>query len=244
MEHIELKNAFLGAEEQAQRLRQFRKERCEAIFNRDTPVQMEFKRSIVTHVMPMDALAGGRRFAATTLKESMKLASPPLRTQAGYDTRVDADGVFQACTKGTKPFHGMTYAHVAHTGIVETVNCQTLAWPHDKGKIPHSVVDQETIKAVQQSVGILDRLGVEPPFIVFLTLIDMENSSSDVLDEPEPVRRSYLYAHEFALDQMPKTFEETAQAIRPALDNIANGFGLAVSPSFAKDGTWQVYEGR
>ncbi|MEO5716258.1 MAG: ATP-binding protein [Luteolibacter sp.] len=244
MEYHELRKAFLGTEEQAQRLRQFRKERCESIFNRDTPVQMEFKRSIITHVMPMDALAGGRRFSATTLKEAMKLASPPLSRDTGYNTRVDADGVFQTYTKGTKPYHGMTYVHVSHSGIVETANCQTMARSLERGKIPHSFVDQDIGSAVQQSAGILDRLGIEPPYIVFLSLLDMENAYSDVLDEPDPCRSSSLFAHEFALDHIPETSEAAAQSIRPALDNLANGFGLVVSPSFAEDGSWQFYHGR
>jgi Putative DNA-binding domain len=253
MEYHELRKAFLGAEEQAQRLRQFRKERCDAIFNRDTPVQMEIKRCIVTHVMPLDALTGGRRFAASTLQEAMKTSSPPLYKTPGKHTQVDADGVFQALTHGVKPHYGMSYIHAYHSGIIETVNCQTMASSLNRQpppqteneKIPHSMVDQESACAVEQSVGILNRLGVEPPFIVFLSLLDVQNAVSEVCDYPERSnRKAHLFAHEIALDHIPQTFPETAQAIRPALDNLANGFGLAISPSFKEDGTWQFFHAR
>ena len=241
MEHIELKNAFLGAEEQALRLRRLRTQQCDAIINRDTPVQMEYKRSIVTHVMPMDALAGGRRFNAKALLAALKDARPTIGM--GHNTRVDANGAFQLLTKGGPPHHGMYYAHVSYNGVVEIVNCMTLTNTLRDGDVSHSMFDQQFAQAVLESAGILSRLELEPPYVVFLSLLDVKNIKTNAADLPEPVRKDEVFAHEVAITEIPATFQEMAKSIKSALDEIANGFGLSSSPSFSLEGEWKFHNG-
>lgn len=245
MEHHELRNAFLGAELHAQRLRQYRRDRCLAIFDRDTPIQMAIKRSFVTHVMPMTALGGGQRFTAIEIREAMQSAAALIDRLGGHTFHFDADGVFKMLQRRSiEAPQGTAYIHSTPSGIVECVNCISMERSLENGIVNHSMLDQDMTSAVLGSISILMELGIEAPYIVFLSLLDMNNALTNSVYDPQPVRRPHLFAHEIAVNEIPQDYKEAAKLIRPALDNLANGFGLERSPSFTEEGEWQFYRGR
>jgi hypothetical protein len=184
MDYEDVRDGFLGGENIAARIRNWRMERCAAILNGETPQQLAYESVVVIHVVPFDAIAIPHRFDARTLQAKQDKLLPLRHHSYGHD--VDLDGVFALATRDSRLAY--SYSLLSHSGAIEGVDGSWLApWRDDKGKaIPFVAVEGGIIQAVEGYLGLLGSLEISPPYAVFLTSAERSGALYGV--------RSHLHA--------------------------------------------------
>lgn len=241
----ELRAQFAAAEGVERQIRSFRDERLGRILARDVPVPVNGPKAVL-HMVPFDAAAYGSRDRAELLfSEDWQTNNDKhlgVVTQGvGFGRFITLDGLVTYVVDEVGKAVG--YTHVFLDGSVECATSGNfhpeLTSFHD-GYVRAFSFEEDTLIRLGHFIEAQRALGIEPPVVVTLTLLEVRRYEWIADHEPyrhtvHPLDRDTIVLPSVLLNHWPV---DPASAIRPIFDSIFNAAGWPRSPYFDAEGNW------
>jgi hypothetical protein len=240
----QLREAFVGAEREADRIRDFRLQRLSAIGAGETPVQCDASApKVVLHLLP---LASGRHGSVIDLPsvESPTADIPtPLGGRAGSQ-RHNFDGV--VAWRDRAPLPSPTYVQLFRTGAIEAMSTEWFENPDPEQNVPYVVyirqIESEIVRGTSAYLAWQQRHGVELPIYAMISLLRVRDHwCADILDRQwrfeagHPIERNDLLVAEVLIE----TFDARPEVVlRSAFNTIWQATGIPASRCYGADGSW------
>ena len=176
---------------------------------------------------------------------------PPIGSGRIMDTRIDFEGLVTGSDTSGLQVPQRAYTQVFRSGIVEAVvSSIATGWDHNFLVLPK--IQATIIDAVTRFTRDLGGVGIEPPFFVSMSMIEVAGKT---------LLRDFVFAGAFAedfmanvlrgsgpmqfgeaiIDVLPQDNRDVARLIkRPILDHLANAAGLVGAPYFDSDGNYTL----
>ena len=237
MDFVEVSRAFSESNVTANRLREFRFERIARILAGDGPSEMADERFTVLHIVPLEAVGNPQRFSIRDLQAAQELVWPMDKRDGSEG--IDLDGIYRLSQFPNKTHS--TYSLLMRSGIIESVQA---AWIREEFRvIVAKYLEAGVIKAIQSNLNIFKRLGTEPPFVVFLSLLNVRDFKVYLDENHDPInwelvkniRRDDLHLPEVILSDWD---EDIPKAMKHCFDGIWNACGLSGSNNYNAAGQW------
>jgi len=237
----ELRVAFTLSEAVAENIRRFREDRVSKVIAGETPVPLLGSARIVLHLMSMGAFDPGRNYDIQT-KPPLPQEMHPINLPTEYP-RYNFDGLLHASETAKGGVYG--YVQLFTNGIVEAIDGSLLE-PTDKGLIIRGIAfERQLIDSTREYLHVLEGLNIEPPILLFLTLIGVKGYSiaflaRDQIEVPVPgivdtIERDLLLIPEIVIESYDVT---VSGAMKPCFDSVSNAGGWSKSPSYNGKGKW------
>jgi hypothetical protein len=151
----------------AERLRAFRIERIAQIGAGEGGVALEPGAKVVVHVAPLSGFAGP---GGHDLRPLWNDPSPLVSAHGGGGShRYTIDGI--VFSSPSPPVGG--YAQVFRSGAVEVVDSYSEEATR-RSSLPSLAFERDVIRAVNGARQVFQVLGIQPPFVIMLTLLGMK----------------------------------------------------------------------
>lgn len=225
--------------------RSYREERVVRIVSGETPIRLTEGAKLILHLIPQNAFDKTAKIDLSPLNQSWYDLSTVYVAPSDY--RHNFDGILTYRTQSNAGIISVvSYAQMNRNGIVEAVDGSLLApWTDRNGTvtktIPSGIFDLEILKALRGYCSLQNKLGVQPPLFVMLSLIG-------VLDYIMPLDNFWLRRQAQAIDRdailldevLLNTFDgDLAQQMRATLNLIWNAAGWERSFSYDEHGKWK-----
>jgi len=103
--------------------------------------------------------------------------------------------------------------------------------------------ERYVFRALAGHLALQERLGVDPPVLVMLTLLGVRGYRMTVsppdFDAGTPIDRDDLVVPEILFEDYETDPQAVAGRMRPAFDAVWNACGFARSPNYGLDGLWR-----
>lgn len=236
----EIRASFLLSDSIAQRIREFRLDRIAKIRDKDTPVPLPRGAKVALHIVP---LAGFSVPALIDLQQVSKpspeiLLTPLAHEHSGSNGRFNIDGYVRYALSHDEQL-AASYIQIYRNGALEAVDASLLE-PYDgKLSVPSVAFEEEILKSVRNYTAALQRLDVNVPLVVMLTLMGVSGYTmavkgnwyarvnpitiqTDVIVVPETIYESYG--------------TDIARIMKSAFDVVWNAAGWARSMCYDENG--------
>ena len=228
----EIRSAFIASTAIGERMRAFRMERLSHVMNGETVVALGDHAKIVIHMVPLSSL-DPTVFRDVT-REAANLSSE-LKPIVGSATtrRFNFDGYLL--------FRDNSFVQVYRSGIIESAD-GTLLQPwseEERNRIPSISIEQQIISAVDRYLQGQQRLMIETPVFVMVTLIGLKDfamGSSRRHFQVEKIDRDVLPLPEVSIESYAVN---VARALRPAFDALWQACGFEGSQNYNAAGDWE-----
>jgi hypothetical protein len=245
MDVSELRTAFTLADTLSEKIKKFKESRLASIIADETPIPIQKTPKIVLHLIPFISFTPGQRY---DLKEifSRSISIHPIHS-AGWSHRYNLDGllIFSDRANGTVG----SYTQLYYNGIIEAVDSSilTILKPRlKKDLIPSVTFEEKIIKALKEYSEVLSALEVEPPILVFLTMIGVKgyqmvdsgyNQMAYLQNRPEyEVDRDILQIPEVIIEDYKI---KPGKALKPIFDAAWSACGFERSLNYNENGEWK-----
>jgi hypothetical protein len=220
----------------ADRLKNFRSERINTMLEGIIPVTMEQEARIVLHIIPKRALEEEIELdLGILLREGQSLR--PIHAHGWDALRYNFDGLL---TVSSADGIARSYVQIFHNGCIEAVNTSLLRPRKDRLSIPSLTFEDELRKFLAASLPFLQKLAVEPPLYIMLSLLRVKSyymgSDRGYYDDIVPFDRDTLLVRETVMDSFD---DDIDHLMRPVFNRVWNGSGVPASPYFDEQGRWQ-----
>ena len=226
-----LRVLFNAAPAVAERIREFRADRLGAVLADATPVRLRTDAgSLILHVVPFSSVDG---FSSPLDLRGLDDEAGALRflNTSGLDYRTNLDG-FVAFRRITTEGSG-AYCQVFRSGAAEVVITSMVMRVDQEPIVSADHVAKHVRHHVRNVVPLLYRRGAAGPCAILLLLAEVQGARVTVedatwkgLDEALPIRRAVVTFVEAVVPERA-TAAEADQALRPILDQLGQGMGLA-----------------
>jgi hypothetical protein len=241
----ELREHFLLSGTTAERIRLFRTDRLGKIVAAETPVILAEGAKTALHIIPFGA------FDPTSGTDMASLESDvwkfrPIGVPQVDGWRYNLDGIL-AYGHYLDPPSPRSYLQIFRNGCIEAVETSLLRIPEGSPSVIESgAYENELIVALSRFLSIQQRLGIEPPLFVMISMLGVRGycvkpaRSDDIdpfwwLDRAKPIDRDVLILPEIVVDN----FEvDSAETMRPIFDAIWNASGWSRSLNYDDEGKW------
>lgn len=235
---LELRAAFALSDTTTERIRNFRIDRLSKIVAGETPVRLYQAPKIVLHIIPFGAFNPAVRFDLSALAHD-KVNLKPL-CASGWDDRHNFDGYL---SYGLLPELGVarSYLQIFRNGSIEAVEAFLLR-PDGSNRIIRSVdFERELLNALPRFLSIQNRLGVEPPLFIMLSLHGVSGYTMGV--DTSRFHSSFIYPIDRDALIIPEIIIENfecnhSEVMRPLFDAIWNAAGWERSMNYNETGQW------
>lgn len=238
----ELRKLFNASPQLADRIRNFRLDRVAKIASGQAPVQLMDRGTLILHIVPLSAFD-----ASPTTLPLREIAQDfrsfvPIGLSTANGVSINFDGVLKTSNAEPRAILHRAYLQLYRNGIIETVNSTLSAVGSGTPTIAN--LDDVLISEVMRCVNNLAAVGVEPPYALLISLVDVGGARFNYArrgqwdDFSEPLDRDQYHFDEAIFETIPASREECAGIIRPILDQLANSGGQPKSRSFDKDGRY------
>lgn len=248
----ELRALFNSGPQLAERIRNFRLDRVAKIAAGEAPVKLMDGGIVTLHVVPLSAF--DVTSVAIPIRQVMQdyTSFLPYGSRSWTGSRITFEGVLQTSNADQQAAQHRAYLQLYRNGIVETLT-STLA-ARSSGTPIISGLDDNLIKEVQRILSDLVGIGIEPPYAVFASLLEVEHMRLHLVRDPRdsswydnlspPLDRDQYHFDEVIFETAPTDAAECANVIRPILDQLANAGGTAGSPVFDASGAFVPFQRR
>lgn len=224
----------------SKRIRDFHLERISSIYADEFPIPMSGGAKIMLHLIPISAFESSYQVDLGLASENYFKLAPNL---TGYRYNLDGLLVFHSIQSGQMA----SYIQLYRSGNVELVDNSILNSSTDGNLvIPSLSFESEILKSVPRILQFQEQLGIEPPIMLFLTLVGVKGYvmgmpsrvafsiptsqliheiDRDILDIPEIVIENY------SLDKL-------SSLLKPLFDTVWNASGRAESIYYDESGNW------
>jgi len=237
----ELRALFALSENTAERIRKFRDARLARIIANDGPVELDGTARLVLHLVPFAAAGPAARIDVRALEQRVSEIYSFSNRYSGW--RYNLDGVLKIGDSLHPSRPPASYVQVFRDGSIEAVDAEVFAGDLVDGTVSGSWLDRDVVLCVRSSLKLLWNLGIEPPVVVLLALVGvrgyrMATGYTGLRSRgPYSIDRDVVTAPEVIIDD-PES--DPAMVIRPAIDAIWQAAGLAGSPNYREDGTFDL----
>jgi hypothetical protein len=226
----ELRTEFTLQEGVKDRIRRFREDRISKLIANDTPVTFEKGAKLVIHLIPLNTSA---IYDIDRIVDNLNLISP--LNGGSLDFRYNLDGYLIYAVGASRDCY--SYTQIYRNGIIELVDASYLDSPEKI--IASTAYETDIIKALPRYLTALQKLGVELPIAIFLTLTDVKGCYMATVkffeEKGSGIDREILQLPEVIID----TYTLKAESIlKPIFDTIWNSCGFRRSLNYDDDGTW------
>jgi len=227
----ELRLAFTLSEQVSDRIRRFRVDRIAKIYGDETPVPLIEGGKLLLHIIPLSAFTTPNRIDIGAFYQEPK----NLLTIAGSGMlMLNIDGIISYSNDREK----MCYAYTLlfRSGIIEAIYSYD-SHPPGKGEkiIPSVAYERDVIKIVPNYLNILFDLEIQPPFYLFISMVDIKDYRLTE-NTQNTVDRNVLQLPEIVIDSFgidPK------KVLKESFDMIWNAFGFTHSFNYDEKGNWR-----
>ena len=156
------------------------------------------------------------------------------------DLRYNADGF---CTI-YKNSEVLSYCQVFRNGITETLDVRLMSYTKDRegATLPWNSTEKYLVKNIVKRTRFLTNLGIPKPWYIFISFLDAKGYITNLAthniyqwEEMKPIDKDIVNATECVWNEDEQNLFEV---LRPALDSLANAFGLSKSPNYDKAGKY------
>lgn len=238
----EVRAAFALSETNAERLRNFRIERLSMITSGQTPISLPDETpKFVLHSLPISAFDPGARFDLATANWRGDDLQPICARS--WSNRHNFDGylTYSELSEG----HPYTYLQVFRTGGVEAVEAHIMTdHGQDNFRIPGEYYERELLESLKRFLSLQERMGVETPLFVMLSVLGVSGYVIDVGDRwslerrvlSQPIDRDDLILPETIVE----SFESNpADIMKPIFDAVWNAAGWPCSMNYDEASQWK-----
>jgi hypothetical protein len=230
----EIRALFLASDFQLEAARSDRLARVAAITRGDTVIPLNPAPKIVMHLMP----SVEAKFSGRELNTHADELSPLVGEAGGLSVRreLNFDGLLAMTRYDYRPGNNfVSYAQLFRDGRIEAVDAFTL---EGRDTLNGTGMDRLLVESVRKYEAILRSLRVDPPVLIFVSLLDIKGFRILIDDRfldpcARPIDRHQLLPTETVVESYD---EPVDLAMRPICDRIWNAVGVAASPSFMESG--------
>lgn len=206
--------------------------------------------ALVMHVVPFSAVDNRSTDAFEEISGNPH-RFPPMSGSYARDCRISYDGLFVGSNAEGLSKPQRAYVSVSRSGVVEAVEASVACGAeHNLLLLPQ--IQATIIKYAYVYSRTLSEFLVSPPFAVCISLIDVQDMKllQDYIPHgaiPEDLQCGYLDRNELdfgqvIFDTLPRSYNESAKALRPILTHLANAAGLRSSPYFDAVGDYVLVD--
>jgi hypothetical protein len=229
----EIRAAFIASESLAHKISTFRSDRVAKLLAEEAPLPLEKNPKIILHLLPVGAFADSTTVdlqAAETLSPS---DFKPLGSSHAYAPQFNFDGYLVSADRGTPPVC-FSYVQLFRNGAIEAV---WMDFTRERALLIGSL-EQELLKGVPRYLALQQRLGIEPPLFVTISLVGTKGLmiiTGDAYHDRwnNPIDRDVLLLPEVALEQIITNVNDL---LRPALDTLWQAAGRPRSLGYDASG--------
>ncbi len=242
----ELRQLFLQSGAFADRAREFRTQRLGKILAADTPIPLQDGSLVILHLIPISTFTSSVPIDISPFlvhhQQLCPLMGPKGRGQHG---RPNLDGYVAYYDYSDKP--QLAYTQVFRNGVIEIVDAEIQqVWDENyRDKIRSITLENNVQRTLVDSFETYQRLGVEPPISVMLTLLHVRDHRMDpgngrhVLSLPTVDREHVILPDVLVQD----TSLPIDQILKPVFDLLWQAFGLHKCDHYGTDGKWLAPRG-
>jgi hypothetical protein len=228
MDVDQLRTAFLASETVNKKIENFRLERISKIMGNEIPVLMIDGPKAILHIIPLCSLSKKNNV------DLSKVASDPFNKlrpiqYSPFDWRYNFDGFMVFSRDYTS---SRSYVQLFRNGITEAVNGGFFR-PREEGMtIYPTPLKEETDEAFSRYLKLLKDLDIDPPIVIFMTLIGVKGYSMGIGDQyiyyrgqenMVKIDRDVLFLPEVMIEEY-RSDNETV--LKPIYDAIWNACGF------------------
>jgi schlafen family protein len=234
----ELRAAFALSETTTERIRNFRMERLSKIVAGETPIALNESAKIVLHIIPFSAFDPAARFDVSALVKNPNSLKPTSLSE--FIFRYNFDGLL-SYSRPPKLDFTFSYLQIFRNGIIEAVDTYILAQRNKTCTLDIGWCEAELLEALPRFLSNQENLGIEPPFIVMVSLLGVFGYSIPVPfhyispdgTHPHPIDRETLLIPEIIIEGFDF---DPSEVMRPIFDAIWNAAGWPHAMNY--DSTW------
>lgn len=233
----DLRLAFIQSESIKDRISNFKLERLNLILTNDAPMPLNDCSRIVIHIIPLES------FREKPTYDLQKLSREPgsLETLAGggWDDRFNSDGIISYSKNSDSPYV-LSYLQIFRNGMIEAYKELHTFEENKKTYIASGHFECNVIKKMSVYLKLLNTMGVRPPILVFLSLLQIKGFHISIDRQsyfPDtPIDKRHLFLDEVFIESFD---DDIGGLLRSAFDIIWNAAGYPGSPNYDKDGKWK-----
>lgn len=237
MDVDEIRSTILLSESLAERIRNFRIERLGRVVSQETPIALISGPKIVMHLIPFSAFDSSSKYDVSPIRNQAGLLDP-MSGQTSHVPRHNFDGLLLH-DKYLDESAGGSFVQVFRNGIIESVEGRIFSYSSGI-TLDMTSIEQMIIHALERYLSVQIRLGVAPPVLVMLSLLDIGGygiSGGDRFDVLNPNRTIIEKSLNIPEEVIEEFTQPTDQVLRPIFDRIWNAAGWPRSMNYAEDGT-------
>jgi hypothetical protein len=232
MDVHQLRSAFLGNEQAANRVRDFRLDRCRQIASGLTPVRMTSRSCFAMHVVPLREWDGFEYAKVVSSQRVFFRPIPASIASGGWSPGINFEGAILA-PGAWKNDETPTYLQVFRDGAVEAVCCGSIS----EGKI-FPIFQLLVRDSIGNTRTVMSEIGISHPCVVFLSFLNVRGHSlATSTQNSKGIDRDHLFLE-------PRILESPSTPADPILrdwyDRIWNAFGYLRSDRFDEAGNWLI----
>jgi hypothetical protein len=236
----EIRTAFDLSETITERIRKFREDRLAKIIANETPVPIGDNAKIVLHLIPITSFNLAQSVDIEKAFSS-DIGFTPISCKVAnrhYEKRYNFDGiVFHSYQHDASP---CSYAQLYRNGTIEAVDGIILRPRGHELRIRRKLYEKALIESLNDYISELKSLEVEPPIIIFLTLLEVKGYFMDVYSDPDideihRIDRDNLLLPEVIMESYDLAPEKI---LKPCFDAVWNACGFPRDLYYNDAGEW------
>ena len=244
-----LRSLFVASENLSQRIQEIRDERLGKIVAGETPVPLPDRAKVVLHIISVNHIMSGNWIDPRIVKSTLTNGLTILGGSGIPTGRMNLDGYLGYYGNHSKgKFEVIGYTQIFRDGYIEAVNIDLVESLYREKLIAISLLEQAIIRQGNEYLNIFHRLGVDPPFLLFLNLLGVKDF---LIPPPSRIRytelqsnrwridRDYLLLPELLIEHYPKSHEELAGILQGTFDVLWQASGYDKSLSYDEEGNWK-----
>lgn len=243
----QLRSLFLLGPQMTDRIRDFHRSRLQHIeLYRVAPVAMQKPDRICLHIVPFSAIESGNPIdLARAMSEYYRFA--PFGADRAHSSRINLDGLLATSDQTEEGVRA--YVQAFRSGTVESVACGVIAEAKPDHNLSRRIYatkwSEFLVEQLERHARVLSDFGVAPPAAVIVTMLETygvpfcwSTAHGYGVEIGPPLDRDPLTFSDLVVSAWPTSREESAEVLRPLLDEIANAGGRVRSPLFDKGGRY------
>ncbi len=216
----------------------FRNERATEIANNRTPIKFLPNAKIILHLIAGKSSTIDKNYNIELISRNPKLLKPI--KYMGMELSHTFDGFLTH----TSDLSGVarSYVHLYRKGIIEAVEGSLFKPVASNLEIPSIAFEEEILKAVPDYIEVFKQISVNPPFSIYLTLVQIRDYTMKLNKEilgvhPVPVDRDELRLPEIFIEDYEQTVD-IPRLFQPWFDEIWTVCGMFKSFNYDEHGNW------
>lgn len=238
----QIRSAFTFSDSLSERIRSFHQDRVTKIINGQTSVEMEQKRKLIAHMIPLSAFKGENSLSLESIKAQETHLAPI--SSHGFSSRVNLEGmVFYSTAGAGTPSY--SYVQIYRNGIIEFVDSLVLGMDDERKFIPTVDLEQSTIEGVGRYCSFLTNANISGPAVFLVTLYGIKGFKMNVGRDagftfpgvrPRQFDRDLVTIPEILVEELTTAADIL---LKPIFDAIYNAAGWEKCPHYDAQGRWQ-----